>query len=259
LKARELANPASALVRLIRNKQKKTVRRVVHKKDLAEKYPRAKDFIFQFSRDNPKVLQQYKADLAQIELRDTSSDVDSDDETVISESLATVLRQTPPGDKHATAYHRLMIGIVELIFFPKLGHPMKEKEIHEGRKRIDIVMENGAHTGIFHTIPNIRRLPCAYVAIECKNYGGDVANPENDQLSGRFSVNRGKLGFLCCRQFVDRGLFIRRCIDTFKDDRGLILPLDDETVLRYLGAIARGARNELEREWSDLVNEVWLT
>ena len=43
-----------------------------------------------------------------------------------------------------------MIGIVEFIFHPKLAHPKKELEIHEGRKRIDIVMENGAHTGIFY-------------------------------------------------------------------------------------------------------------
>jgi hypothetical protein len=84
---------------------------------------------------------------------------------------------------------------------------------HEGRKRIDIVMENGAHTGIFYALPNIRRLPCAYVPLECKNYGREVGNPELDQLAGRFSVNRGKVGFLCCREFQDRDLFIRRCRD----------------------------------------------
>jgi hypothetical protein len=193
-----------------------------------------------------------------MEATDTGSDVDSDDETVIANALATVLRQTPVGNDHAAAYHKLMIGIVEFIFFPKLAHPKKEREIHEGRKRIDIVMENAAHTGLFNTIPNIRHLPCAYVPLECKNYGQEVGNPELDQLAGRFSVNRGKLGFLCCRQFENRNLFIQRCRDTFKDDRGLILPLDDETVLRYLGVIARGNRNVLEQEWSNLVNEVWL-
>ena len=45
---------------------------------------------------------------------------------------------------------------------------------------------------------------------------------------------------------------------TFRDDRGLALPLDDETILRYLDAIGRGARNTLEQEWADLVNSVWL-
>ncbi|WP_348261793.1 hypothetical protein P8935_18560 [Telmatobacter sp. DSM 110680] len=258
LKERELANPASNLVRLIRNEHKKTERRVVTKKDLAARYPGAKNFLFEFSRQNPHVLRDYREDLKRMEATDTGSDVDSDDETVIADALAAVLRQTPTGDDHATAYHRLMIGIVELLFFPKLTHPKKEREIHEGRKRIDIVMENAARTGLFFTIPNIRRLPCAYVPLECKNYGREVGNPELDQLAGRFSVNRGKLGFLCCRHFENRDLFIRRCRDTFRDDRGLVLPLDDDTLLGYLNAIARGARNGLEREWSDLVNEVWL-
>jgi hypothetical protein len=258
LKARELANPASALVRLIRNERKKTERRVVLKKDLAALYPRAKEFIYEFSRQNPGVLRKYKEDLKRMEASDSGSDVDSDDETVIADALATVLRQTPAGNDHAAAYHKLMIGIAEFVFFPKLDHPKKEREIHEGRKRIDIVMENAAHTGLFYTIPNIRHLPCAYVPLECKNYGREVANPELDQLSGRFSTNRGKLGFLCCRQFENRGLFIQRCRDTFRDDRGLALPLDDDTILRYLHAIAQGNRNTLEGEWSNLVNEVWL-
>ena len=85
-------------------------------------------------------------------------------------------------------------------------------------------MENGAHAGIFYTLPNIRRMPCSYVPLECKNYGWEVGNPELDQLAGRFSVNRGKVGFLCCREFEDRARFIRRCRDTLVDDRGLVLP-----------------------------------
>lgn len=258
LKLRELENPASGLVRLIRNQRRGTERRVVFKKDLAERYPRAKEFLFEFSRQNPQVLRQYKEDLKRMEASDSGSDVDSEDETVIAESLRDVLARTPVGNEHASAYHKLMLGVVEFIFYPKLVHPKKELEIHEGRKRIDILMENAAHTGLFFTIPNTRRLPCAYVPLECKNYGREVGNPELDQLAGRFSVNRGKLGFLCCRQFNDRNLFIRRCRDTFRDDRGLVLPLDDETVIRYLDAIARGERNTLERNWSELVNEVWL-
>ena len=258
LKARELANPASGLVRLIRNERKRTERREVYKKDLAALYPRAKEFLFEFSRENPQVLRQYKEDLKRREANDSGSDVDSDDEAVIAEALGTVLNQTPTGNDHASAYHKLMLGVVEFVFFPKLAHPKKEREIHDGRKRIDIVMENAAHNGLFYTIPNIRHLSCAYIAIECKNYGREVGNPELDQLSGRFAQNRGKLGFLCCRQFQDRDLFLQRCRDTFRDERGLVLPLDDETILKYLKLIEQGNRHTLEREWGELVNEVWL-
>lgn len=119
-------------------------------------------------------------------------------------------------------------------------------------------MENGAREGIFYRVHDVRKLPCAFVPCECKNYTTEVANPELDQLAGRFSVNRGKLGFLCCRNFEDRALFIARCRDTFKDDRGLIVPLDDETILRLLEMVRSGRRQDVDSELNSLVNEVWV-
>jgi hypothetical protein len=204
LQGQELSNPHSSLVRVLINYRKGTERRVVYKKDLEDHFPRTKDYLFEFSRQNPEVLQKYRSDLELIEKADRSSEVDSDhDEAVLARALAQVLSNIPAGNPHATAYHRLMIGVVEFIFYPKLMHPMKEKEIHEGRKRIDIVMENAAQSGLFHVLPNIRRLPSSYVAFECKNYGREVGNPELDQISGRFSVNRGKVGFLLtCLDFL---------------------------------------------------------
>jgi hypothetical protein len=95
--------------------------------------------------------------------------------------------------------------------------------------------------------------------IECKNYATEVANPEIDQLAGRFSVNRGKLGFLSCRTFEDRAVFIERCRDTFKDDRGLIIPLDDQTILRLLEMVQTGRRSEIESILTSLINEVWVS
>jgi hypothetical protein len=152
-----------------------------------------------------------------------------------------------------------MIGVVEFLFFPYLVNPRKEKEIHQGRKRIDIFMENGARDGIFHRLHDVRKLPCSFVAIECKNYSTEVANPELDQLSSRFSVNRGKLGLLCCRTFEDRALFVERCRDTFKDDRGLIVPLDDQTILQLLEIVQTGRRPEIEKKLTSLVDEVWVS
>ena len=71
-----------------------------------------------------------------------------------------------------------------------------------------------------------------------------LANPELDQLAGRFSVQRGRVGFLCCRHFQNR---LESCRDTFTDGRGLILPLDDETVLRLLAMIQGGQRDNIDR------------
>ncbi len=258
LQASELSNPRLGLVRIITNQKRKTQRRVVYKKDLAEHYPRTKQLLYEFSKEHPEVLGDYRERLRQLEQQDTQSDVDTENEAVIAQALSAVLRETPKGNDDAAAYHNLMIGILEFVFYPKLLHPKKEQEIHQGRKRIDIVMENNAHTGVFFRIPNLRRIPCAFIAIECKNYGREVGNPELDQLAGRFSVNRGRVGMLCCREFENRDLFVQRCRDTFRDDRGLIIPLEDETVLRLLDLIGTDQREDVDDAISRLFTEVSL-
>ena len=71
-----------------------------------------------------------------------------------------------------------------------------------------------------------------HVHVECKNYTGEVANPEIDQLSGRFSNMRGRVGILTCRVLEEN--FIKRCADTFADERGLVIPLEDSDLIKAL-------------------------
>ena len=73
---------------------------------------------------------------------------------------------------------------------------------------------------------------CPYVYVECKNYTGEVANPEIDQLSGQFSNRRGRVGILTCRELEDN--FIKRCADTYEDERGLVIPLEDKDLKEAL-------------------------
>jgi len=249
----EALEAKSGLVRTLKNG-----RQVVHKKDLKKQYPCTKDFLYRFSKDHPAVLGRYRGDLERLEQAGRSAVVEEEDERVIAGALMTALHAIPAGSADAGQYHSLMIGVLEFVLFPHLLSPTKEREIHQGRKRIDILMENGARDGIFHHLHDVRKLPCAFVPIECKNYTTEVANPELDQLAGRFSVNRGKFGFLCCRNFEDRALFIERCRDTFKDDRGLIVPLDDITILKMLEDVRQGLRTEIERHLTGLANEVWV-
>ena len=164
-----------------------------------------------------------------------------------------------PGRKDANLFHSLMVGVFEFLFFPSLLRPIKEKEIHNGRKRIDILMENGATRGSLHALHDIKKLPCAFVPIECKNYRTDVANPELDQLSSRFSPNRGKFGILSCRNFENRQLFVQRCRDTFEEDRGLIVPLDDQTVVTMLELVESGKRQKVDSLLNELISEVWVS
>ncbi len=119
-------------------------------------------------------------------------------------------------------------------------------------------MENGARGGIFNRLPSIRHIPYSFVPIECKNYSTEITNPELDQISGRFSPVRGKVGFICCRTFEDRGLFIQRCRDTFQDERGLIVPLDDERIIQLLNLIGTGQRRRIDHQLGEWIDEIFL-
>jgi hypothetical protein len=250
----EAIEAGSSLVRTLRNKKRKVL-----KKDVEKAYPCTKEFLYQFSKDHPEVLQKYREDLARLEKRAPLEALEPEDESAIAGALSAVLKSIPPGVTAASEYHSLMIGVLEFLFYPQLINPRKEREIHQGRKRIDIVMENGARDGVLYRLHDVRKLPCSFVAIECKNYSTEVANPEIDQLSGRFSVNRGKFGLLCCRTFEGRANFVERCRDTFKDDRGLVVPFDDDLILRLLDRVQKGRKDEIERALMLAIDEVWVS
>ena len=132
------------------------------------------------------------------------------------------------------------------MFNMSLFFPDKQTPIHEGRKRIDITYVNMAQEGFFYWLS--QHFTAMNIFIECKNYGNEVANPELDQLAGRFGPSRGQVGFLVCRQFENKELFWKRCIDTAKDQRGFIIPLDDDDLTELVAAIT-GEQSEGEFEF----------
>lgn len=83
-----------------------------------------------------------------------------------------------------------------------------------------------------------------------------IANPELDQLSGRFSRDRGIVGILCCRDFEDHSLFLKRCIDTFKDGRGMIISLDDARIIELLTMIKEKKRSDIDKRLTAFFDEV---
>jgi hypothetical protein len=122
--------------------------------------------------------------------------------------------------------------------------PIREFNIHAGRKRVDLAFAN-AGGGFFGWLA--LHHPAGTIFVECKNYSADPANPELDQLAGRFGPTRGEFGFLCCRPFENKPLFVQRCRDTALDGRGFIIALDHDDLIGLMQMRDRQARGELYR------------
>ena len=148
--------------------------------------------------------------------------------------LAKQLDAIPAGAQHASLFHNFIYGVLQAIFYPALRYPQKEEKLHEGRKRVDITYNNGAQTGFFDELRINYRIPCPFIFVECKNYSSDPANPELDQLTGRFNSKRGKFGLLVCRQVQNKPLVLKRCKDALNDDKGCIFVLDDGDIKNLL-------------------------
>lgn len=252
LKAEHLDGNTS-LVTVLKNGSKR-----VYKTDLKDEYPFSKEYLQEFADEHPEILEKYKEEAAesnyplsdeQIELK--QPDPKEIDRDFIAQKLANI----PTGTESATLYHRTISGILEAIFSPTLRYFKLEEEIHEGRKRIDIVAQNGG-LGFFGDLLNLMHMPSRFIPIECKNYGREVGNPEADQLAGRFSPDRGKVGLFICRSFENRALFIRRCRDAFTDDRGVMIALTDEDLIQLLQYKSEKNERAIKRFMTDRLREV---
>lgn len=227
----------------------------VTKKSLREKFPISKEFLADFSQRHPEILTRFKQETSTTTLTNFELNPDVDIKE-LANFLSQELMGIPTGGADATRYHRLITGILELLFYPSLIYPTLEVEIHDGRKRIDITFDNASTEGFFHRLSHGMGLPCQFVMVECKNYSSDPANPELDQLSGRFSPNRGRVGFLLCRSFTDFDRFIQRCRDTYRDDRGLIIPLTDDDVSQLLTNHSNWNSDFIDRFLSDRIRVI---
>lgn len=212
-----------------------TIDAYVTKKDLEENVaPYSKEFLRNFTQNHPEVFENFKTETAAKIKSIQNEQLGAIGLPRIIDHLIQQLSEIPSGRSHATQYHRLIVGILELLLYPNLTCPQVEREIHQGRKRIDITFDNAANGGFFNRLHTTYQTPAQFIFVECKNYSSDPENPELDQLAGRFSINKGKFGFIVCREINDMELFIRRCTDTYEDNRGVIIPLVDDNLISLL-------------------------
>lgn len=234
--------------------------RKVHKTTLREHYPCTKDWLAEFSKQHPSVLERYKDLMRRIarigreaEARSLNGDIE---EETFAQAFIEELMDIPPGNADATRFHRLTKGIIEFLFWPDLINPLMEKEINEGRKRIDIMYDNASIEGFFQRIRSAPQTCALKVPVECKNYSKDPANPEIDQMGGRFAPNRGKVGILVYRSTTNYSLLVERCRDSALEQRGFILPLGDNEIIDMLNDVVSKKRANIGRRMSILLDRI---
>lgn len=233
---------SQGLVRLLKSGEE----RPPTKKSLKEKYGNAgKQQNRTYTIGREEVLQQYREDKHN-DPRDPLSHEEIAQATDTSEphwdDMLDRLAKLPSGKEHAKAYEELIRELLIALFYPWLMHPTSQERIHNGRKIIDITFWNMAEDDFFAWLRN--NYPAPYIMVECKNYSEDPENPELDQLSGRFSPRRGKVGILVSRTISNKDRFGARCKDTADDERGYIIGLDDEDIRSLVNAVRFGEKGE---------------
>lgn len=214
-------------------------RRSVNKNETAKKYDAyKKEFLRSFTIEHPEFYEDFKntaskkiSSLSNEEILDENS---NEFYWTIIDKLILGFQNIKPGATQANEYHDHIIATMTFIFYSDLINPIKEQKINSGRKRIDLVYDNAAEDGYFFNLSTVKDIPSSYIFVECKNYNKTLSNPDFDQLNGRFSANRGKMGFLVFRKSEDEELLIKRCSDYYKDNKNLIIPLQDSDFIEIL-------------------------
>lgn len=244
----------SSLVEILKNGTRR-----VTKKSLKNKYGSDKPSVINQTLQRPDVFEDYKQHKEKNPSSPLSHEVFNELEEIeekadITEIIKNI-KSIKTGAKQAGDYENLIEELFSIIFYPSLCYPMKQYPIHGGRKRIDITYNNEAKYGFFNWLS--QHYFCPKIYVECKNYSSDISNPELDQLIGRFSRNRGKVGILVCRKIKDKELFRQRCLDTANDGNGFILALDDDDLNEICKEYVNGGNQNfhiLRKLWNHLID-----
>lgn len=244
----------SSLIQILKSGDKR-----VTKKSLKDKYGSDKASVINQTIQRPSIFEDYKqhkeknpsAPLS----HETFNELEEINEKIDVNPLLKKLKTIKAGKDQAGNYEDIIEELFTVIFYPSLCYPTKQHEIHGGRKRIDITYNNEAKYGFFNWLS--QHYFCPKIYVECKNYTSDISNPELDQLSSRFSKNRGNVGILICRKIKDKKLFRQRCLDTANDGRGFILAIDDDDLEEICKEYMSGGNQNfksLRRLWNSLID-----
>lgn len=182
-------------------------------------------------------------------MRDPNKIISSVDKVSVLDLYIKELKTIPAGKDDAHKFHLISSRIFFEIFKNQLKEPVIEREINEGRGRIDITYDNKNKEGIFKNLKDLRDVPCPEIMVECKNYANDLTNNEYQQLGDRLAPQKGMLGFLLCRDKKNKKKVIQHCKDRHKNGANkYIIVLDDKDLIELAGY-------KLNEEDDELINK----
>lgn len=152
------------------------------------------------------------------------------EERFLNQSLPVLnLSEIQSGKKDAYIFEDSVFEALKYIFSHQLILGEKQYPINEGRKRVDIKFNNTVGKGFFGSLKPLFDIKSAVIFIECKNYTGDLKNPDFDQLSGRFN-RHSSFGILICRRIDNKDKVVQICKDISNNGRGYVLVLDADDI-----------------------------
>lgn len=220
----------SSLVQLLKNGKRR-----VTNKDLMDKYGRGKQAIVKLSNKYPEVFENYKA-----EMKGKSSKPLYHDQLAFGETFPVIdwdnllqdVINIKAGKSDAKKYEKVIEALLTALFYPSLTNPYPQVRLHDGLKIVDIRYTNMANSGFFKWLSN--NYSAANIWIECKNYSGNISNPEFDQMLGRFSESRGVVGFILCRKITNQSAALNRCRAIVGDARRYMVVIEDSDIKKLV-------------------------
>jgi hypothetical protein len=167
------------------------------------------------------------------------------DEVSVLQGYLDELPHVLAGKTGASKYHHLIFNILKSVFEGRLRKPRIEEFLAEDTQRADITFQNERVYGFFKQLAEGYNIICPNIFIECKNYRGDIGNPEFAQIHNRLNKIRGQFGIIVCRTIKDA----RKARDrqnNLKNDQKYVIVLVDTDIKRLVRLKIDGKEDEID-------------
>jgi hypothetical protein len=163
----------------------------------------------------------------------------------VLESYTAELDTIPSGRADASKYHRLIFNVLKSVLENRLKRAEIEEKLADDTQRADITFQNQRENGFFKQLDEGYHITCPNIFIECKNYNGDIGNPEFAQIQNRLNKIRGQFGIIVCRKIID----LKKAKDrqkNLKNDEKFVIVLTDQDIKKLANFKVKGKEREID-------------